>query len=64
MNIHVLIATFESVALLLSIGILGLWIIGKRILPKDALQVLSTLALDIALPSLVFINILQNFKPS
>lgn len=64
MNVQVLISTFESVALLLSIGILGLWILGKRILPKEALQVFSILALDIALPSLVFINILQNFKPS
>ena len=64
MNTHVLISTFESIALLLSMGVLGLWITGKRILPKEALGVLSTLALDIALPSLVFVNILQNFKPS
>jgi hypothetical protein len=43
---------------------LGIWIIGKRILPKEALSILSILALDIALPSLVFVNILVNFKPS
>lgn len=64
MNIQVLISTFESVALLLVIGAMGLWIIGRRILPKDALGVLSILALDIALPSLIFVNILQNFRPS
>jgi len=63
-NTQVLVSTFESVALLLGIGVLGLWVIGKRILPKEALGVLSTLALDIALPSLVFVNILQSFKPS
>lgn len=64
LNISVLISTFESVALLLGIGAMGLWISGRRILPKHALGVLSTLALDIALPSLIFVNILQNFKPA
>jgi predicted permease len=63
-NVHLLISTFESVGLLLGVGVLGLWLIGKRILPEQALGALSTLALDIALPSLVFVNILQNFKPS
>ena len=64
MNIQVLVSTFESVALLLSMGIFGLWIISKRILPKEALHLFSILALDIALPSLVFVNILQDFRPS
>lgn len=64
LNIQVLISTFESVALLLGIGAMGIWISGKRVLPKDALGVLSILALDIALPSLIFVNILQNFRPS
>ena len=64
MNVQVIVSTFESVALLLGIGVLGLWLISKRTLPKEALGVFSILALDIALPSLVFINILQNFKPT
>ena len=64
MNIHILITTFEAVALLLGIGVLGVWIISRRILPQDALSVLSILALDISLPSLVFVNIIENFKPS
>jgi hypothetical protein len=63
MRAEVLISTFESVALLLGLGVLGLWVIGRRILPKEALGVLSILALDIALPCLVFVNILVNFKP-
>jgi hypothetical protein len=64
MNTQILISTFESVALLLGIGVLGLWIIGRRILPKEAMGVLSILALDIALPSLVFVSILEGFHPS
>jgi predicted permease len=57
------ITTFESVAVLLGIGILGFWIIRTRIVPGDILSLLSPLALDIALPSLIFVNILLNFSP-
>jgi predicted permease len=60
---NLFITTFESVAVLLGIGILGFWIIGKRIVPGDILGLLSPLALDIALPSLIFVNILRNFSP-
>jgi hypothetical protein len=58
------IATFESVAVLLGIGVLGFWIIRKRILPGDILGFLSPLALDIALPCLIFTNIVKDFSPS
>lgn len=64
MSANILITTFESVALLIGIGVLGLWIISRRILPQDALGIMSILALDISLPSLVFVNIIENFKPS
>jgi predicted permease len=60
---NLFITTFESVAVLLGIGILGFWIIRKRIMPGDILGLLSPIALDIALPSLIFVNILQNFSP-
>lgn len=61
---NLFITTFESVAVLLGIGILGFWIIKKQIIPGKVLGILSTLALDIALPSLIFVNITQNFSPS
>jgi predicted permease len=57
------VTTFESVAVLLGIGFIGFWIIRKRILPENALSILSPLALDIALPSLVFVKILTDFSP-
>ncbi len=60
----VFITTFESVAVLLGIGILGFWIIRKRILPGDILGLLSPLALDIALPSLIFVKIIRDFSPT
>ena len=61
---NLFITTFESVAVLLGMGILGFWIIRRRIVPGDILGLLSPLALDIALPSLIFVNILQNFSPA
>jgi predicted permease len=58
------VTTFESVAVLLGIGVVGFWIIRRRIMPGDILGFLSPLALDIALPCLIFANIIKNFSPS
>jgi len=57
------ITTFESVAVLLGIGLIGFWIIRKKLVPASVLGLLSPLALDIALPSLIFVNLINNFKP-
>lgn len=56
------ITTFESVAILLGIGLIGFYIIKKEILPGKIITVLSPLALEIALPSLIFARILLNFS--
>ena len=61
---NLFITTFESVAVLLGIGLLGFYIIKKRIIPGNIMGLLSPLALDIALPSLIFVNIINNFEPS
>jgi predicted permease len=60
---ELLTSTFGSVAVLLGMGTLGFWIISKRIMPEQALGALSPLALDIAMPSLVFASIISNFSP-
>lgn len=57
------ITTFESVAVLFGIGIIGFYIIKKEILPGNILSVLSPLALEIALPSMIFVRIVTNFTP-
>jgi predicted permease len=62
--VEIVITTFESVAVLLGIGILGFSIVVRRILPEDALGVLTTIAIDIALPCLIFANIIGNFQPA
>ncbi|MDG6218487.1 MAG: AEC family transporter [Candidatus Thermoplasmatota archaeon] len=55
--------TLESVAVLLGIGIIGFFIIRQRVLPTKVLAALTPLALDIALPSLIFVDILSDFNP-
>lgn len=62
MDIFIIVT--ESVAALLGVGVLGFWIIRRRIIPENILGFLSILAIDIALPSIVFANILLDFNPS
>ncbi len=50
-------------AVLLVIGLIGFWIIKKKLIPGNVLGLLSPLALDIALPCLIFVNLINNFKP-
>lgn len=56
--------TAHSVAALLAIGVLGFWIIKRHILPENILRFLAVLAIDIALPCIVFANIITQFNPS
>ena len=61
---NLFLTTFESIAVLLGIGLIGFFIIRKKIVPGTILGLLSPLALEIALPSLIFVNIIQNFTPN
>jgi predicted permease len=56
--------TLQSVIVLMGIGIIGFWIIRNRIVPENALGLLSPLALEVALPSLIFVNIITYFTPN
>jgi malate permease and related proteins len=60
---NVLLITFQAVAALLGIGVLGFWIIGRRRVPSNALGLLNSIAIDIALPCLVLANIMAQFAP-
>jgi predicted permease len=60
---NILLITFQAVAALLGIGILGFWIIGYRRVPTNVLVLLTSIAIDISLPCLVLANILTEFSP-
>ena len=59
----VFLSTLQAVLVLLGIGLLGYWIIGRRRVPSDTLAFLQSLAIDIALPLLVLGNLITNFSP-
>ena len=55
--------TFTAVAMLLTIGIIGYWMLSRKVIAGPVLGALSALAIDIALPCLTFAGILKNFHP-
>ncbi len=57
----VFFSILQSVGVLLGLGLLGFCIIARRMMPGNALGFLSPLVLEIALPSLIFVSIVQNF---
>ena len=61
---RVVLLTFEAVIVLLGIGVLGFWLIGRRRVPGATLSFLSTIAIDIALPFLVLTNLIKDFSVS
>lgn len=60
---NILISAFQAVAMLLFIGVIGAWMITRRMVKESFFSLLSPLALEIALPALIFTNIINNFNP-
>jgi len=60
---NVFLVVLESVLILLGIGVIGFWVTRRNLIPENVLGFLSTLVIDIALPSTVFANIVVNFNP-
>ena len=60
---NLFITAFESIAVLIGIGIVGFWIIKRNIVSENAIDLLTPLSLEIALPALIFVNIISNFSP-
>jgi len=59
----VFIVVLQSVLVLLGIGVIGFWITRRGVIPESVLSVISRIAIDIALPSMVFAGIVANFTP-
>jgi predicted permease len=60
---NILLITFQAVAALLGIGVLGFWIIGKKRVSADTLGFLSALSIDIAAPCLTLASLIIDFSP-
>lgn len=55
----IFVSVLEAVLLILGLGLSGFIVLSRKILPADVLKVLSPLIIDIALPCLVFTNLLK-----
>jgi malate permease and related proteins len=62
--VHIFIIVLQSVLVMLGIGVIGFWITRRGIVPEHVLSFLSRLAIDIALPCMVFSSTLVNFSPA
>jgi len=60
---HIFNVVFQSVLAMIGIGVLGFWILRRGIIPENVIGFLVRLAIDIALPCVVFAGILVNFSP-
>jgi hypothetical protein len=58
-----MLITFQAVAALLGIGLLGFWIIARRRVTADTLGFLSSLSIDIAVPCLTLSSLIKDFSP-
>src|SRR4030042_5298701 len=59
----IFIVFFQSLLVLRGIGMIGVWITRRGIIPENVLSFLSRLAIDIALPCIVFSSIMSTFTP-
>jgi malate permease and related proteins len=55
--------TFQAVAAMLGIGVLGFWIISRRHILSNVLSLLTSIAIDIAIPCVVLSKIVTQFSP-
>jgi malate permease and related proteins len=62
-GMNVFLVVLQSVLALIGIGVLGFWILKRGIIPDHVIVFLSRLAIDIALPCVVFAGIVLNFDP-
>lgn len=60
----VFFSTFEAIATLLVIGIIGFTVIRRKLMPSEALSAISPLFLEVALPAMGFVKILSSFDPA
>jgi malate permease and related proteins len=62
-NMNTMIVTFQAVAALLGIGLIGFWVIGKKRTSAETMGFLSSLSIDIAVPCLTLGSLIIEFSP-
>jgi predicted permease len=60
---NMFLVTLESIVILLGIGIIGFFILSRKIVPISILETISPLVLEVGMPCLIFTNIIKTFNP-
>ncbi len=60
---EIFISVFQAVAIMFGIGIIGFAVIHRRMVDANVFSLMIPLVVDIALPCLIFFNIITKFKP-
>lgn len=61
---EVFFASLQAISILIGLGVIGFVVIARKIVPEEILKLLSSLAIDVAVPLLVFTNIIVKFDPT
>ena len=60
---NIFVSVFEAVAIMFGIGIIGFAIIHRKMVEADVFSLMVPLVVEIALPCLIFYNIITKFNP-
>jgi len=60
---NIFFVTLESIIILLGIGIIGFFILSRKIVPLSILETISPLVIEVGMPCLIFSNIIKTFNP-
>jgi len=54
-------ASLKAIGILLGLGVVGFYVIARKIVPAEILKLLSSLAIEVAVPLMVFTNLIEKF---
>ncbi len=60
---EIFIKSLEAILVLIGLGFFGFYLLFKKFLKQDVLKVLSPIAIEFAVPAMIFSDIILNFKP-
>ncbi|MCX7820670.1 MAG: AEC family transporter [Brevinematales bacterium] len=60
---EIFIKSLEAILVLIGLGFFGFYLLFKKFLKKEVLRILSPIAIEFAVPAMIFSDIILNFRP-
>ncbi len=60
---EIFIKSLEAILVLIGLGFFGFYLLFKKFLKQEVLKILSPIAIEFAVPAMIFSDIILNFKP-